>query len=75
MGRRSLQQHDSAYYIQIEDIFKNTSEDLLYTEDYFHPNDRGYELIASRIYQSMEFYRNGRTTIVEASAKGDEKQQ
>lgn len=73
-GEKIVTQHDSAYYIHIEDLFKNTSEDLLYTEDYFHPNDRGYELIASRIYQGMELYRNGRMTI-EASAKGDEKQQ
>lgn len=71
--KRIIEKYDSAYYIKIEDIFKNSTEDVLYTEDYFHPNDHGYELIATRIYRNMEFYLNGRTTI-EASVKGDEKQ-
>ena len=66
--------YDSVKYIKIEDIFKNTKEDLLYKKDYFHPNDRGYELIASRVYDNMEIYLGGKATI-EAGAKGDEIQQ
>ncbi|WP_108671218.1 SGNH/GDSL hydrolase family protein [Peribacillus acanthi] len=41
--------HD-VYYVEIQDIFNNSNENLLYEEDYFHPNDRGYELMAERIY-------------------------
>ena len=44
----------NAYFIQIADAFSNTDENLLYQEDYFHPNDRGYEIIASRIYDEMK---------------------
>lgn len=44
----------NAYFIRIDDIFAASDENLLYQEDYFHPNDRGYELIASRIYEKMK---------------------
>lgn len=73
-GEKIVERYDSAYYIKIEDIFKNSNEDVLYTEDYFHPNDRGYELIATRIYRNMELYTNREKTI-ETGAKGDEKKQ
>ena len=40
-GKEIIKEYDSAYFIEIDDIFKNSEEDLLYAEDYFHPNDRG----------------------------------
>ena len=73
-GETIIEEYDSAYFIKIEDIFTNTDENLLYAEDYFHPNDRGYELIATRIYNHMDLSTLGGETV-EASAKGDEKQQ
>jgi lysophospholipase L1-like esterase len=69
-GRDIVAKYDNAYFIAIEDIFKKSKEDLLYTEDHFHPNDRGYELIAARIYKDMELNKFVEGTI-EASAKGD----
>lgn len=73
-GKRIITEYDSAYFIEIDDIFQNSEEDLLYTEDYFHPNDRGYELIAERIYNNMEILTIGKETM-EASAKGDDDQE
>ncbi|MFB5281774.1 SGNH/GDSL hydrolase family protein [Peribacillus sp. Hz7] len=73
-GEKIVSKYDSAYFISIEDIFQNTTEDLLYTEDYFHPNDRGYELIATRIYNNMEVATLGRETLEAASIRGDEPQ-
>ena len=73
-GEKIVSKYDSAYFISIEDIFQNTTEDLLYTEDYFHPNDRGYELIATRIYNNMEVATLGRETLEAASVRGDEPQ-
>lgn len=70
-GKRVITDYDSAYFIEIDDIFQNSKEELLYTEDYFHPNDRGYELIAKRIYNNMEVLTIGEDTL-EASAKGDD---
>lgn len=69
-SREVVSNYPNAYFIEIGDIFKNTKEDLLFEEDYFHPNDRGYELIASRIYMNMETNQFGEDTL-EASAKGD----
>ncbi|WP_163100907.1 SGNH/GDSL hydrolase family protein [Peribacillus alkalitolerans] len=42
--------YNDVYYVEIQDIFNNSNENLLFEEDYFHPNDRGYELMAERIY-------------------------
>lgn len=58
-GEKIAAEYDNSYFIEIEDIFKSSFEDLLYTEDYFHPNDRGYELIATRIYNNMEIMSLG----------------
>lgn len=44
-----VDQDGNAYFVDIHDIFLNNEENLLYT-DYFHPNDRGYQLIADRVY-------------------------
>ncbi|MEC0272842.1 SGNH/GDSL hydrolase family protein [Peribacillus frigoritolerans] len=73
-GKEIIEEYDSAYFIEIADIFENPEEDLLYTEDYFHPNDRGYELIATRIYNDMDITTIGKDTL-EASAKGDDDQE
>jgi lysophospholipase L1-like esterase len=43
----------NAYFVDIHDIFLNNEENLLYT-DYFHPNDRGYELIADRVFEILD---------------------
>ncbi len=45
--------YPDAYFVDIEDLFTNSDKNLLYT-DHFHPNDRGYQLIADRLYASIE---------------------
>ncbi|KMY50486.1 SGNH/GDSL hydrolase family protein [Peribacillus loiseleuriae] len=70
-GRTIVEGYDNAYFIEIGDLFENTAENLLFTEDHFHPNNRGYELIANRIYQEMHIETLGRVST-EVSAKGDE---
>ncbi|MEK3886108.1 SGNH/GDSL hydrolase family protein [Bacillus sp. FSL K6-3431] len=44
---------DRAIFVPIANIFENNEESLLYT-DYFHPNNRGYELIGDRIFSQLE---------------------
>jgi lysophospholipase L1-like esterase len=44
---------DGIVFVPVDDIFKNKEESLLYT-DYFHPNSRGYELIAKRIFEYLK---------------------
>ncbi|MDQ0271998.1 SGNH/GDSL hydrolase family protein [Cytobacillus purgationiresistens] len=48
-----LSDYEGTYFVDIDDIFEKSEEDLLYT-DYFHPNNRGYELIAGRIYERLQ---------------------
>ncbi|WP_342431985.1 SGNH/GDSL hydrolase family protein [Neobacillus sp. FSL H8-0543] len=52
-GQRVIASYSNAYFVSIEDLFLNPAEDLLYSDN-FHPNDRGYELIAERLKTTLE---------------------
>jgi lysophospholipase L1-like esterase len=52
-GQLVVANYPNAYFVSIEDLFLNPKEDLLYT-DHFHPNDKGYQLIAERLNQTLE---------------------
>ncbi|MED4038586.1 SGNH/GDSL hydrolase family protein [Niallia taxi] len=52
-GENILTLYDNTYFVPIEQIFTETTENLLYT-DYFHPNDKGYKLIADEIYTKVK---------------------
>lgn len=52
VSSRTVAKYDQALFVPVADIFENNEESLLYT-DYFHPNTRGYELIAERIYDYL----------------------
>ncbi|MFB3166262.1 SGNH/GDSL hydrolase family protein [Neobacillus sp. 179-C4.2 HS] len=45
--------YSNAYFVGIEDLFINPTESLLHTDN-FHPNDKGYELIAERLNETLE---------------------
>jgi lysophospholipase L1-like esterase len=52
-GQTVIANYPNAYFVEIEDLFLNTDENLLFTDN-FHPNDKGYELIAQRLNQTLE---------------------
>jgi lysophospholipase L1-like esterase len=52
-SRLIIENDGNAFFVDIHDIFLNNEENLLYT-DYFHPNDRGYQLIADRVYGILD---------------------
>lgn len=43
-GEEIVTEFANAYYVNVADVFATHGQDALY-EDYFHPNDFGYELI------------------------------
>lgn len=47
-----LEKYDNTTFIAINDIFKNSDVNLLYTDD-FHPNSLGYQRMAERIHQTF----------------------
>ena len=47
-----MSEYSPTLFVKIDDIFINSSERLLYTDE-FHPNTRGYELIGKRIYETL----------------------
>lgn len=52
-GQTVVANFPNAYFVDIEDLFFHSKENLLYT-DYFHPNDKGYKLIAERLHESLD---------------------
>ncbi|MGP7815965.1 SGNH/GDSL hydrolase family protein [Niallia sp. 01092] len=52
-GENILTLFDQTYFVRIDDIFSNDKENLLF-KDYFHPNDKGYQLIADKIYKKLK---------------------
>jgi lysophospholipase L1-like esterase len=52
-GQAVIAGYPNAYFVPIEDMFLNANENLLYTDN-FHPNDKGYELIAQRLNKTLE---------------------
>lgn len=52
-GQTVVANYSNAYFVEIEDLFLHSKEDLFYTDN-FHPNNKGYELIAERLHNSLE---------------------
>jgi lysophospholipase L1-like esterase len=52
VSRQVVVGYKNAEFVPVYDIFNHHEKDLLYT-DYFHPNDKGYKLIANRVFQYM----------------------
>ncbi|WHY75757.1 SGNH/GDSL hydrolase family protein [Neobacillus sp. WH10] len=52
VGQSVITKYPNAYFVEIEDAFLNATEDLLFT-DHFHPNDKGYKLIAERLNETL----------------------
>lgn len=50
-SREVLSLYDHTIFVDVKDVFDDR-DDLLYS-DQFHPNERGYELIAERVYQQL----------------------
>ncbi|HZG69900.1 MAG TPA: SGNH/GDSL hydrolase family protein [Chondromyces sp.] len=51
-SKQIISQYPRTQFVEIADIFKDVEEHLLY-EDHFHPNNQGYQLIADRLFDSI----------------------
>ncbi|QDP41740.1 SGNH/GDSL hydrolase family protein [Radiobacillus deserti] len=52
-GQSVAEEYENVSFIPIYDLFTNTEEDLLYSDN-FHPNTKGYEKMAERILDAIE---------------------
>jgi lysophospholipase L1-like esterase len=53
MSVEVISEYEQTSFITINDIFMEGKESLLFEEDYFHPNDQGYELMANRMFEKL----------------------
>ena len=51
-SKEVLLKFHNTVFVNIDDIFYQQKENLLFN-DHFHPNDKGYQLMANRIYQTI----------------------
>jgi lysophospholipase L1-like esterase len=51
-GQSVVANYNNAYFVDIDDVFTHSKENLLYTDN-FHPNDKGYKLIAIKLQDSL----------------------
>jgi lysophospholipase L1-like esterase len=51
-GQTVVANYNNAYFVDINDLFAHSKENLLYTDN-FHPNDKGYKLIAMKLQDSL----------------------
>ncbi|MFC7783644.1 MULTISPECIES: SGNH/GDSL hydrolase family protein [unclassified Rossellomorea] len=68
-----LSDYDKTLFVKIEDLFIDAGDTLLY-EDYFHPNDEGYKMIADRMFINLT---NGKTlaTLTDRTDSVEEEEQ
>ncbi|MCP3031009.1 GDSL-type esterase/lipase family protein [Halobacillus sp. A1] len=48
-----VQEHPNASFIPINDVFEENEDELLWEEDHFHPNEKGYKRMAERILENI----------------------
>lgn len=53
IGKRVVDEYESYHFIPTKDLFEGTNEDLFF-EDNFHPNDTGYEKMATRVFDYLK---------------------
>ncbi len=65
-------ENNQALFVGIDDLFLDQGDALLY-DDFFHPNDKGYQLMADRIFEKIT---NGETlsSLTEGNFIVDEKE-
>ncbi len=49
-SKEIINNYKQVYFVPIQDLFENDINELLF-EDYFHPNQKGYELIGNRVME------------------------
>lgn len=52
-GQSVTDEYETVSFIPTYDLFENTEEDLFYSDN-FHPNTKGYELMAERVLKAIE---------------------
>jgi lysophospholipase L1-like esterase len=51
-GSLVVEEYPNVIFVEIDDLFLDNGESLLF-DDNFHPNDKGYQLIAERVYEEL----------------------
>lgn len=66
IGEETIEERSHGHYIPVKDIFDDTEDDYM-SDDNFHPNHEGYQLMAERVLEHI-------TNNEEAVANQDEKE-
>ncbi|MBM7584248.1 lysophospholipase L1-like esterase [Bacillus pakistanensis] len=53
LSSRVIGEYNQTEFVEVQNMFLNSERNLLFEEDYFHPNDLGYELMANRMFKIL----------------------
>ncbi len=54
ISKEVLNNYDHTTFIPVKDIFSGSEDELLWQEDHFHPNEKGYKKIAERVLEYIK---------------------
>ena len=46
--------YDDVYFVEISPLFEEGDDNLIFEEDYFHPNTKGYQLMGEAVYEAIQ---------------------
>lgn len=71
-AHKVMYNYSNSYFVEVDQLFTDSKENLLYT-DYFHPNDKGYALIADSLFNMLaeEALANVERNVYSASKEGN----
>lgn len=70
VSRQTVLRFDHTYFIPTYDLFAGKKENL-FSDDHFHPNARGYQLIAERIFQRIDFHSVPSDAVLQDASAGN----
>jgi lysophospholipase L1-like esterase len=53
ISRKVIGEYNQTEFVGVQNMFLNSEKNLLFEEDYFHPNDLGYKLMANRMFEIL----------------------
>ena len=47
-------EYEGVYFVEISPLFEGGDDNLIFEEDYFHPNTKGYQLMGEAVYEAIQ---------------------
>jgi lysophospholipase L1-like esterase len=52
--KQMINKDDKAIFVSVDQLFSNDYDEELFYKDEFHPNEKGYSLIADKVFKAIK---------------------